>query len=217
MPEQVKGRVAARRYDASRRRAAAGERRKRILDAARELFATEGYAAVSVARIAEVAGVAVDTVYAAVGRKPQLLLAVHDMELAGGPAGVAAEDRDYVRAVREAAAARDKLAAYAAALAERLPRTVPLQLALRDAGATDPECRTAYEGLTARRMANMRLLAADLRATGELRPELTDERVAVLIGTTNSAEFFDLVARQGCAPGDYAELVRDLWVRTLLT
>jgi hypothetical protein len=46
--------------------------------------------------------VSVDTLYEAVGRKPQLLLAVHDMELAGREAPVEAEQRDYVRQIRAA-------------------------------------------------------------------------------------------------------------------
>ncbi|MCX5746660.1 MAG: helix-turn-helix domain containing protein, partial [Proteobacteria bacterium] len=52
------------------------------LDAARELFTVGGWAGTSVAEVARVAGVALDTVYASVGRKPALLLAVHDDLLA---------------------------------------------------------------------------------------------------------------------------------------
>ena len=79
MPEGVN----KRKYDASRRRAAAELTRVAVLRAARELFTSRGYAGTSVAEIARVAGVSVDTLYETVGRKPQLLLAVHDMELAG--------------------------------------------------------------------------------------------------------------------------------------
>jgi len=105
-----------RRYDATARRAAAERTRRRVLVAAHSLFTTQGYAETSVAQIARRARVSVDTVYAAVGRKPHLLLAAHDMVLAGGPEPVAAEDRDYVRAVREAPTARAKIETYASAL-----------------------------------------------------------------------------------------------------
>ena len=85
--------VKKRKYDASRRRAAAEQTKAAVLRAARELFTTRGYAATPVADIARAAGVSVDTLYETVGRKPQLLLAVHDMELAGGDAPAETEQR----------------------------------------------------------------------------------------------------------------------------
>ena len=60
MPSPVK-----RRYDATRRREGAARTRAAILGAARELFAERGYAATSMTAIADRAGVALDTVYAA--------------------------------------------------------------------------------------------------------------------------------------------------------
>ena len=59
-----------RRYDASKRRQAAARTRQLILDAALELFTGQGYAATPMTAIAQRAGVALDTVYASVGRKP---------------------------------------------------------------------------------------------------------------------------------------------------
>ena len=85
-----------------------------ILAAARDLFAEEGYAAtLGPGGRRAAAEVAVDTVYAKVGRKPQLLIAVHDLALAEGPAPLPAEQRDYVRAVRAAPTAAAKLRTYA--------------------------------------------------------------------------------------------------------
>ncbi|HEY6794106.1 MAG TPA: helix-turn-helix domain-containing protein, partial [Kineosporiaceae bacterium] len=166
--------VNKRRYDATGRRVSAERTRAAVLHAARDLFARRGYAGTSVVEIARAAGVSVDTLYASVGRKPQLLLAVHDMQLAEGDTPVEAGQRDYVRQIRAAPTAAEKIAAYAAALSRVLPRTVPLHLALRAAGETDPACREAYAGVTERRAANMRLFAQDLRGTGELRDDLDD-------------------------------------------
>jgi AcrR family transcriptional regulator len=212
MPDPVKTRP----YDSSRRRAAAGRTRARVLLAARDLFLTEGYAATPVAAVAQRAGVSVDTVYSSVGRKPALLLAVHDMVLAEGDAPVAAEQRDYVRAVRAAPTARAKIETYAAALARVLPRTVPLLRALRDAAPDDPECGAQLARISERRAANMRLLAADLRATGELRADLDDDRVADLVWSMNSPDYFALLAGRGYSPAAYAALLVDVWTRTLL-
>ena len=205
-----------RSYDGSGRRAAAERRRLAILAAAQELFARGGYAATSVQAVADRAGVAIDTVYATVGRKPQLLLAVHDMALAEGPEPVPAEQRDYVRAVREATSAEAKIRTYAAALARILPRTIPVMRALREAGATEPECAAQYDAISERRAANMRLLVADLRSTGELRPELSDDDAADLVWSLNSPEWFGLVTGRGRTPEQYAALLADVLLRTLL-
>src|ERR1700730_7037396 len=61
-----------RRYDATKRREAAARTRQAILDAALELFSVRGYSATSMAAIAARADVALDTVYASVGRKTEL-------------------------------------------------------------------------------------------------------------------------------------------------
>ncbi len=210
------GQVKKRRYDASGRRAAAERTRAQVLHAARELFLTRGYARTSVADIARTAAVSVDTLYAAVGRKPQLLLAVHDMELAGGDAPVDAEQRDYVREIRAEPTAIGKISIYAAALAQILPRTVPLLISLRTAGETDPECGELYRTITERRARNMRLFAADLRGTGELRADLDDDAVADLVWSMNGPDYFEALRSRGRTPEQYAELVRTVWIRTLL-
>jgi AcrR family transcriptional regulator len=212
----VTGPGKTRRYDATTRRAAADRTRRRVLSAAHHLFTTQGYAETSLAQIARRARVSVDTVYASVGRKPQLLVAVHDMTLAGGPEPVPAEERDYVRAIRETATARGKIETYAAALGRLLPTTTPLMNALREAGTTEPQCHEVWQAISDRRAANMLRFAADLRATGELRDDLTDRQVADLIWSMNSAEYFGLLAARGLTPRQYAEQVADVWCRTLL-
>lgn len=207
--------VKTRAYRSERRRAQAVATRRAVLLAARDLFVLHGYAGTTVAAIARHAKVSVDTVYASVGRKPQLLLAVHDLELGGGQ-DVPAEQRDYVVALRAAEGARAKIEVYAAALGRLLPRTVPLAEALRVAGTTDAECFAVWRGLSERRAANMRLFAQDLRATGEVREDLSNDEVADLVWATNSPEFYGLMTSRGWTPEQYAALVADLWSRTIL-
>ncbi|MBJ7359581.1 TetR/AcrR family transcriptional regulator [Nocardioides sp.] len=202
-------------YDASRRRAAAERTRWGILAAARDLFEEAGYGGTSVQAVARRAGVSVDTVYASVGRKPELLLAVHDMALAEGDAPVPAEQRDWVGAIRSAPTLAAKIETYTAALSRFLPRTVPIMNALREAGATEPACAALHRELSERRAANMRLFAADLRSTGELRADLTDDDVADLVWMLNSPEVFGLSASRGHTAEEYAALLADVLVRTL--
>ena len=83
-------------------------------------------------------------------------------------------------------------------------------------GATEPDCAAQHDALSERRAANMRLLVAELRATGELRPELSDDDAADLIWSLNSPEWFGLVTGRGRTPEQYAELLADVLLRTLL-
>ncbi len=212
MPDPVK----ARPYRSSVREQQALATRAAVLAAAREVFTTSGYATATVAAVARRAGVSVDTVYTSVGRKPQLLLAVHDMALGGGAEPVPSDQRDYVAAIRAASGGRAKLEVYAAALGERLPAVVPLAESLRAAAEQDPQCRAVLVAVDERRASNMLALAAELRSTGDLRAELSDDRVAHVLWTTNSAAFYLLATAGGRGPEDYVRMVLDLWCRTLL-
>jgi AcrR family transcriptional regulator len=214
MSGDVKGR---RGYRAPLRAARAAGTRTAVLDAAHALFVAQGYAGTTVAQIAERAGVNVDTLYAAVGRKPALLREVVETAISGTDRAVPAEQRDHVRAVRAAAGAGEKIDLYAAALAEMGPRTAPVFLALRDAAVRDPACARLRTEITQRRAANMRLFAADLRATGELRPDLTDDEVADIVWSTNSAEYYVLLVHErGWTPQRFGAHLADLWRRVLL-
>jgi hypothetical protein len=127
-----------------------------------------------------------------------------------------AEEREYVRDIRAATTAVAKIDTYAQALARVLPHTVPLARALLEAAAEDPECAATWAELRERRASNMRLFARDLRATGELRGDLTDDQVADLVWTMNAPEYFELVTSRGLDAREYAHLVADVWKRTLL-
>src|SRR6185503_15617068 len=95
-----------RRYHSPRRAEQAVATRRAVLEAARELFIADGYAATTVAGVARRARVAVDTVYATVGRKPELLREVLETAISGTDQAVPAEQRDYVARVRDAKGAR---------------------------------------------------------------------------------------------------------------
>lgn len=63
----------------NRRQVAAEAIRQEVLAAARRLFAGRGYAATSVADIASEGGVAVATLYASVGQKHAIVMALADL------------------------------------------------------------------------------------------------------------------------------------------
>ena len=84
--------VRTRSYRSPRRQEQAAATRRSVLRAARDLFTRDGYAATTVTAIAAAAGVSLDTVYASVGRKPELRPRGHrpgagQLGRAGGPRG----------------------------------------------------------------------------------------------------------------------------------
>jgi len=212
VPQSVKVRA----YLSPRRQERAAATRRGILKAARDLFTRQGYAETTVAAVARRARVSVDTIYASVGRKPQLLLAVIDTVLGGGDDPLPAEQRDYVQEIRAAETAVAKIHVYAAALGRLLPATASLQEALRHAAQTDTDCAAVWRGLTERRAANMLLFASDLRKTNAIRDDLTDDYVADVVWSTNSVEYFLLLRQRGWTSEQYARWLEDLWCRTLL-
>jgi AcrR family transcriptional regulator len=212
VPDDVKPRA----YRSPRRTEGAARTRERIIASARKLLSDKGYAATTVTEVARAAAVSVDTLYASVGRKPQLVLAVVDDILGEGQGAVPAAQRAYVAGVQAAVGLRAKVDAYASAMGRLQPEIAPLLRALAFAGEEDAACAAAFRHIDERRAANMRLLAADLRTTGELRPDLDDAAVGDLIWSTNSWEYFDLLRRRGFTPGRYAAHLADLWFRALV-
>jgi AcrR family transcriptional regulator len=204
-------------YRSPRRARQAAETRRTVLASARALLVERGWAATTVAEIARRASVSVDTVYASVGRKPAVLRELVETALSGTDEPVPGEQRDYVRRTLAAPRAADKLRLYAEGLAALQQRLAPIFLALRDAAATDPDCATLWREIAERRRANMLRFAADLRGTGELRADLTDEHVADVIWSMNAAEYWLLLVHErDWSPQSFAEYAADAWSRYLL-
>lgn len=209
--------VKPRRYRSSVREEQARRTRLAILDAARLLFTEQGYAATTIAQIAAAARVAVDTVYASVGTKPVLMRLLVETAISGADQPVPAEERDYVRRIRAARMAEEKIRLYADAVTAVNSRLAPLHLVLRDAAAQAPELGQMWTEIVTRRARNMRLFAQDLAATGELRPGLDVEEVADVVWSLNSAEYYTLLVRErGWAPDRFAHWLGDTWCRLFL-
>jgi AcrR family transcriptional regulator len=204
-----------RRYDSTRRREAAARTRAAILDAARALFAERGYTATPMTAIADRAGVALDTVYAAVGRKPELARLLVETAITGSDHAVPAEQRDYVRAIQAAPDAETKIALYAAAITEIAPRMALVRGIIEQAAAAEPELAALWTEIAERRAANMRLFVADLARVHPLR--LDPGEAADIVWATNSAEMYQLlVGQRGWTPRRYERFLADTWRRLLL-
>src|SRR5690554_89424 len=80
-------------YDASGRQAEAGARRRRVIDSARELFLERGFAATSIADVAEAASVSPQMIYASFGGKAGILAGVVDLTAGGDDDNVLLRER----------------------------------------------------------------------------------------------------------------------------
>ena len=82
------------------------------------------------------------------------------------------------------------------------------------AGYLDPECAALRAEISARRAANMRLFAADLRAAGGLRDDLTDDQVADIVWSMNASEYRALlVGERGWSAEEFGAYLADAWTR----
>ena len=159
-----------------------------------------------------------DTIYATVGRKPALLRELVETAISGTDQPVPAEQRDYVIRIG-AGRHRDRQDHHLRPGDHRDP-------AADGTGIPGPARRRRHRRRTApglwteiatRRATNMRGFAADLRSTGELRDDLTDDQVADIIWSMNAAEYWDLLVRErGWTPDQFRDWLTDAWTRLLL-
>lgn len=218
MKPAVNPRTNSRRYDASRRRVAAAETRRAIVAAARTLFLERGYAAATMPAIAAAAGVALDTVYAAVGPKPELFRLLIEVAISGEDEPVAATERDYVKEILAEPDPRRMIVRYARAVREIGARMAPLFAVLREAARADPTLAALWAEIAGRRAANMRLFVADVAAAaGGLRTGVTIDDAADFVWATNAPEFYLLLVHErGWPPEQFERWLAETWTRTLL-
>jgi AcrR family transcriptional regulator len=148
-PEQAR---AKRPYASSRRSEHAAQTRAAILDAASQLFAARGWSATGMRDVASTAGVAVETVYANFGSKPELLRAALDVAVVGDSEPVELRERPMFTALARGARA-ERARAAARLVREINERMHGVGRALREAAAGDAELATyLHEGEERRRL-----------------------------------------------------------------
>src|SRR5262249_57755404 len=90
--------------------------------------------------------------------------------ISGTDKAVPAEQRDYVRQVRAAATAREKIRIYASAVTAANARLAPLHLVLRGAAAQDAELARIRDEISGRRAAGNARVAPGLAAAARPPP-----------------------------------------------
>ncbi len=214
MAREVKER---RRYDASRRRAAAQETRRAIAEAARQLFLERGYTATTMAAIAAEAGVSHETVYASFGPKPALFRHLVEIALSGTDRPVPGMERDYARQVMAETDPGRLFDSYARAMRQTQERLAPLFDVLSDGARTDPDLKALSDELSERRAGHMRQIAAHLAEIGGLRDGISLQTAADVIWLMNSSEVFLLLVRDRRWHPDFFERwLAQTWKRLLV-
>jgi AcrR family transcriptional regulator len=211
MAESVKKRA----YDSPRRREQAAATRAAILDAALELFEQQGYAATSVAAIAEKAGVALKTVYAAFGTKRGVLLALRSRLVRGEDDAVPVDRQEWFRAVLDEPDPRKRLAAFAAAATALKSRAGPIFEIIRHAAPADPEIQAMWDEFMGDFHENQRLVVERFAADRVLRFGV-DRSTDILWTINHPAVYHLLVAERGWSDDDYREWLEDSLARQLL-
>lgn len=167
-----------------RRDQQAAQTRREIVAAARRLFAADGYARTSVARIAREAGVSVQTIYDAVGSKADLVAALND--LVDEEAGIA----ELAASLPSPADPEDLLALSVRITRQLVERCGDLVRASAAAADNEPQLRRVDDegrrrhlhgsAQVAARLAALDALSVPEEQAAEVLAVLTDSRTALL-------------------------------------
>ena len=159
----------------NRRQTQAAATRHDILAAARRLFASHGYVATSMAAIAEEADTAVQTIYASVGPKRAIVLALVD----------AIDEEAGVGAVRQRLGqSRDprELVALAVGLTRNFAeRCGDVFGVLAAAASTEPDVAEAWQTANRRHRGGVRMVAHKLAELGALKPGVSADRAGDIL------------------------------------
>jgi AcrR family transcriptional regulator len=198
-----------RRYHSPLRRAQAEATRLRILEATRDLFREQGFAASSISAIARSAGVVPETIYATFGSKRALLDGLID----------AAQPTETVARLTEdwtqAGTPRAQLTMLAATARTFWERNEPLAWILRQ-GTGDAD----FDGQWAERSAGRRALLRALMGQWDIsvvRPGMTLDEAADVAWSLASEEVYHmLVVDRGWTADRYQAWLADALVREVL-
>ena len=160
-------------YRSPRRTEQARATRQRIIAAATEQFAGNGYAATTMRAVARTAGVSIPGVELVFGTKAQLLKAAIDVAIAGDEAPVAVLDRDWAAQASAVAGVDGFLTAVGRVLRPAMSRSSGLVLAAFEAAPTDTNMQDLADRLTAQRATTVTWIVDSVRQRCALRAGLT--------------------------------------------
>jgi AcrR family transcriptional regulator len=209
--------VKSREYNSPRRRAQAAATRRAILDAAQRLFERDGYAATTMAAIAEEAGVALKTVYVAFETKSGVLRALWNLLLRGDEVDAPVADREWYRAVLEEPDPERQLRLNARNSRMVKTRIGALLGVIRAAAPSDADVAGLWERIQTDFYANQREVVKRLHRKGALREGLSVARATDVLWTLNHPDvWLLLVGERGWRPAQFERWLADATCAQLL-
>jgi TetR/AcrR family transcriptional regulator, regulator of autoinduction and epiphytic fitness len=208
--------VKPRPYDTTNRQRQAAETRRRIFEAAQELFTRDGYVTTTIAAIAAHAGVAVQTVYASAKSKRDILKGILDLAISG-------EDEVPIQAssrwqeIEAEPDPRTTLRRLARLHREICVRQAPAFAIMADAAGSDTEIRTLMHDMADQRYQDHHRLAKTLHQNSHIRPDLSSRRAADIIwALANEWTYLALVRDRRWSTQDYEDWLADQLIAALL-
>ncbi len=206
---------ARRRYHSPLRADQAEQTRRRILESAFHLFTERGYAATTIAAVAEDAGVSAETIYLSLGGKRGLLEGAIEMAITEAENQATQED-DWWTTVAELPEAGERLEMMVRYSCRILAYTRPLHAVIR--GAADKE---AFAAVLGRRLLRDRLTAQTERIReylrDDLRPGLSTEQAGQRYCVLASPELYYLLTVElGWTRDQHRSWLTDLLTTELL-
>jgi AcrR family transcriptional regulator len=193
----------------------AEQTRSRILAIAGELFAADGYAGTSLAKIAAAAGVSAQTVH---GQGPKAALIIAAMEYAA--VGVAGEENlfnvDFGRALLASDDYKESLDFVAAQITAAHERTARLALALIGGAGSDPTLERYLMDLTASLNRQAQRVLGVYRDRGWLRSDVAfDELVETTAVVCSVETYLRITYRDGWSVAPYKSWLRRMLAETI--
>lgn len=208
----VKG---SRPYSSPRRQRAARATRRAVLDAARDLFVSKGYAAATIDEIAAAAEVSRPTVFS-VGSKPELLKAVRDIAIAGDDDPVAVADREPVAQMRRAPDPEATLRLHARNVVSINDRYVEIDEVLRQAAGAHPQLRELWEASEAQRLRGATIVIDDVLSKGPLKPGVDRQQAIDILWLLMAPDQHRRMRQRGWDDTTYATWLANTLVGQLL-
>jgi AcrR family transcriptional regulator len=200
---------------ATRRDLQADATRTDIVAAARELFLTRGYVRTSLTSVAELAGVAVQTIYNSIGNKAALLAAVLDQATAGpdAPRSVSEFMQDRADATGGLTGLSRLLADWVAEVNER---SIEILTLIHQTATVYPEVAALERERGERRLTNYARVAEVARGRGGLTTGSSDAQVAAAIWALGHPQVYRSLVVEGEWSGEAYRQWLGQGIRSLL-
>jgi hypothetical protein len=157
----------------------------------------------------------VETVYASVGNKGELLHKAWDITVGGDEQDIVFHERPEVLAIRNEPDLARRLRLHAAFATQTAQRIAPFQLMVQSAAGADPAAAAMLEEMARQRLVGLGVMAAEAAKTGQLAvPE--EECRDVVWSMTDGMLWHRLVNERGWTNERFAEWLAKVWIDRLV-